>query len=81
MKALIILFIFSSTVLMAQEKKVIYEYKKLEKFDFDAISVEGEAGIPGDLSINPRLRKEFQNQLPERPNFNKEIKQAIEGLR
>ena len=81
MKTLILFCIVFSFGVIAQEKKVIYEYKKFEKFDFDAISVEGEAGIPGDLSINPRLRKEFQNQLPERPNFNKEIKHAIEGLR
>lgn len=62
-------------------KKVRYEYKKFEKFDFDEIGVEGEAGSPGDISISPRTRNEFQNRLPERANFNKEMKKAIEGIR
>ena len=66
----------------AQDKKnVRYEYKKFEKFDFDEIGVEGEAGAPGDISISPRLRNEFKNKLPERNNFSKEMKKAIEGIR
>jgi hypothetical protein len=67
--------------LFAQAKKINYEYKKFEKFDLEEIGVEGESGAPSDLSINPRLRKEFRNMLPERPNFNKEIKKSIEGIR
>jgi hypothetical protein len=72
-----------SVNLLAQEKKanVRYEYKKFEKFDFDEIGVEGEAGSPGDISISPRLRKEFRNKLPEKQNFNKEMKKAIDGIR
>ena len=81
--------IFAMTILLlgtfgalAQNKgQVRYEYKKFEKFDFDEIGVEGEAGAPGDISISPRLRKEFKNKLPERQNFNKEMKKAIEGIR
>lgn len=67
----------------AQNEKanVRYEYKKYEKFDFDEIGVEGEAGSPGDISISPRLRKEFRNKLPERANFNNEMKKAINGIR
>lgn len=66
----------------AQDKKnVRYEYKKYEKFDFDEIGVEGEAGAPGDISVSPRLRNEFKNKLPERVNFNKELNQAIDGIR
>lgn len=77
-----ILFIAFATSSFAQEKgKVRYEYKKFEKFDFDEIGVEGEAGAPGDISISPRLRKEFSNKLPERKNFNKEMKKAVEGIR
>ena len=81
MKALF-LFIFFVTFAMAEDKKNIrYEYKKYEKFDFDEIGVEGEAGSPGDLSISPRLRNEFRNKLPERENFNREMKKAIDGIR
>jgi hypothetical protein len=66
----------------AEDKKnVRYEYKKFEKFDFNEIGVEGEAGAPGDISISPRLRNEFKNKLPERNNFQKEMKKAIDGIR
>jgi len=78
----VLLLILFSTTLMAQEKKnVRFEYKKYEKFDFEEIGVQGEAGSPGDISISPRLRNEFRNKLPERINFNKEMKKAIDGIR
>jgi len=82
MKALFFLLIFFSINSFAQDKKnVRYEYKKFEKFDFDEIGVEGEAGAPGDISVSPRLRNEFKNKLPERLDFNKEMKKAIDGIR
>ncbi len=83
MKFLItLLFLLSTASVFAQQKgNVRYEYKKFEKFDFEEIGVEGEAGSPGDISISPRLRKEFSNKLPERKNFNKEMNKAIEGIR
>jgi hypothetical protein len=82
MKIMIIFLIFFSMSSFAQGKKnVRYEYKKFEKFDFDEIGVEGEAGAPGDISVSPRLRNEFKNKLPERTNFNKEMKKAIDGVR
>ena len=82
MKLLLIFLALSSVIGYAQSKKnVRYEYKKFEKFDFDEIGVEGEAGSPGDISISPRLRNEFKNRLPERNNFTKEMKKAIDGIR
>jgi len=82
MKILTIFLMFFSMSGFAQSKKnVRYEYKKFEKFDFDEIGVEGEAGSPGDISISPRLRNEFKNKLPERNNFTKEMKKAIDGIR
>lgn len=82
MKILIILIsCFWMTSVFAQKKNIRYEYKKFEKFDFDEIGVEGEAGSPGDISISPRVRNEFKNKLPERQNFTKEMKKAIEGIR
>ena len=65
MKLLFIVLLLFSFQLIAQSDKanVRYEYKKFEKFDFDEIGVEGEAGSPGDLSIAPRLRKEFKNNI------------------
>lgn len=82
MKLAAIIFLITMSSAFAQNKgNVRYEYKKFEKFDFDEIGVEGEAGSPGDISISPRLRKEFKNKLPERQNFNNEMKKAIDGIR
>ena len=82
MKVIIVLLVFLSMSLFADDKKnVRYEYKKFEKFDFDEIGVEGEAGSPGDLSVSPRLRNEFKNKLPERHDFNREMRKAIDVIR
>jgi len=81
MKFLFFCLVIMNLTFADDKKNVRYEYKKFEKFDFDEIGVEGEAGSPGDLSISPRLRNEFKNKLPERTNFNKEMKKAIEGIR
>lgn len=81
MKILLFTAMVFSLQSFAQSPKVKYEYKKFEKFDFDEIGVEGEAGSPGDLSISPRLRKEMKNRIPERTNFNKEMKKAIDAIR
>lgn len=83
MKTLIITALIFSFGAFAQSKKanVRYEYKKFEKFDFEEIGVEGESGSPGDLSISPRVRNEFKNRLPERHEFNKEMKKSVEGIR
>ena len=64
-----------------KKKKIIYEYKKFEKFDFQEIGVEGESGSPGDLSVSPNPRKDYGNRLPERREFNKEIRKAASGIR
>ena len=82
MKIFILFTLLFSISAFAQDKKnVRYEYKKFEKFDFDEIGVEGEAGAPGDISISPRLRKEMKHKLPERANFNKEMKKSIDVIR
>lgn len=80
MKWISLLVLLSSFSSFAQ-RKVNYEYKKYEKFDFSEISVEGVAGSPGDISVSPRLRKEFQNKLPDRPNFNREMKKSLDAIR
>jgi hypothetical protein len=80
----VLFFLISFLVFNAlaeSNKNIKYEYKKFERFDFDEIGVEGEAGSPGDISISPRMRKEFRNKLPERENFNLEMKKAIDGIR
>ncbi len=84
-----LIFILIATSAFAQEpetktkdgKKVIYKYKQFEKFDFDDLSVEGEDGSPGDLSINPRFQKEFKNELPYRKNFNPEMLKSLDTVK
>lgn len=65
---------------LAQKKKVNYKYKKYERFDFDALDIEGAKSSPGDLSIAPRFNPKFRNKIPERKNFNKEMKSAIDSI-
>lgn len=83
-----ILFLFSTVVTFAQngkildsQPKVIYKYKKYQKFDFEDLVIEGETGSPGDLSIAPRYQRKFKNKLPYRKNFNAEIRRSIERIR
>jgi hypothetical protein len=76
-----ILFICFSAHAQKTKKQVNYEYKKFERFDFDEIGVEGESGAPGDLSIAPNPRKNYGNRLPERKNFNKELRKSASGIR
>lgn len=63
------------------EKKVIYTYKQFEKFDFDDLNIEGEAGAPNDLSISPIHEKKYTNRLPYRKSFTMEIRKGIERVR
>ena len=79
---IILSFVFMSlSIANDSEKKVYYEYKKYEKFDFGAIDVEGGSSSPGDLSISPRFRKKFKNKIPERKQFNNEMKRALDSVR
>lgn len=82
MKFFLILFIVTPFAFgQSRKAKVNYEYKKFERFDFEEIGVEGEAGAPGDLSIAPSPRKSYGNRLPERRSFNKEVRKSASGIR
>lgn len=63
------------------QPKIIYKYKKYERFDFEDFSIEGDLGGPGDLSISPRESKDFDNRLPLRRNFNPELRRAVNALK
>ncbi len=80
-----LIFVLFSWSLLAQEitkdPKVIYKYKKYEKFDFEDLVIEGETGGPGDISVSSRFQKQFKNKLPYRKNFNAEIRKGIERVR
>ncbi|MEX0797953.1 MAG: hypothetical protein WEB87_03740 [Bacteriovoracaceae bacterium] len=81
MKYIVATILVFSCAVFAQKKNVKYEYKKHEKFDFEALNVEGDTSSPGDLSISPRFRKKFRNKIPERKNFNAEMKRALDSVR
>jgi hypothetical protein len=74
----VLLCLFTLCAFSKTKKK--YEYKKYERFDFEALDVEGNNTSPGDLSIGPRFKKKFRNKIPERKNFNREMKRAIDSV-
>jgi hypothetical protein len=85
MRIFMMMLLLVTQLTWAQEKgkpkeKVVYKYKKYEKFDFDELSVTGEAGSPGDLSVTPRYQKRFDNKLPLKTDFNPEIRKSIERV-
>jgi hypothetical protein len=65
----------------SKDKKVIYEYKKFEEFDFDSLDIEGNVPTPGDLSIQQRYKKNFKNKIPERKEFNRMLENSIDTLK
>lgn len=65
---------------ITKDAKVIYKYRKHEKFDFDDIDVGGQNTSTGDLSITPRSQRDFENKLPYRKNFNPEIRRAVNNI-
>ena len=76
------LLVFSSVCLAKKKKeKIVYKYKKYEKFNLEDISVDGETGNPGDISLINRYQKKFKNKLPYRKNFKPEIVFGIERLK
>lgn len=64
----------------SKKEKIIYKYKKYENFNLEEISVDGETGIPGDISIINRFQKKFDNKLPYRKNFKPEVILSIERI-
>lgn len=74
--------VFASVTVNAQvsKKKIIYEYKKYEKFDFGDMTIDGSKGGLGDLSVNPRYQVKFRNELPKKPNFNIEMIDSVDNL-
>ena len=79
-----ILFMFLGlfmTSAICAEDKVIYQYKKYEKFDLGNLEVQGQLIAPGDISVRERERKRFEVELYSRKDFDPFIKKDIESLR
>ena len=80
----ILIISLASSLVFSQSKKkgkIVYKYKKFQKFDFEDISIEGETGTPPDLGVDTRLQRKFRNKLPYRKSFNPEIRKGIERIR
>lgn len=64
-----------------EEQKVIYQYKKYEKFDLGNLEVKGQLIAPGDISVRERERKRFELDLFSRKDFDGFIQKDLESLR
>ncbi len=69
------------TSTFAQDEKVIYQYRKYERFDLGHLEVKGNLIAPGDISVRDRERKRFQVELYTRKEFDPFIRKDIESLR
>jgi hypothetical protein len=65
----------------AAEERVIYEYKKYEKFDLGDLEVKGQLIAPGDLSVRERDRRRFELDLYNRAEFDDMTAHDINTLR
>jgi hypothetical protein len=77
----VIVFFLLSFNLCAEDQKVIYQYKKYEKFDLGNLEVKGQLIAPGDISVRDRERKRFELDLFSRSDFKPFIIKDIESLR
>lgn len=59
------------------QEKVIYEYKKEDYFDFEALSVKGELLTPGDLSGKAVKRVKFNSKDYIRKNYDDYIEDDL----
>lgn len=65
----------------AEPEKVIYQYKKYEKFDLGNLEVKGNLIAPGDISVRERERRKFEMDLFNRQDFTSFLKKDVESLR
>ena len=81
MKFFILLFVLISTSGYSKEEKVLYEYKKYEKFDLGNLEVKGELIAPGDLTVRERDRKRFSMDLFTRKDFDSIQRRDVDSIR
>jgi len=79
---LLILSIVSISILgqARANPKVIYRYKKFEKFVLDDLVID-RGGIGTSIDISERYRRKFQNKLPEKKNFNVELIHGVQTIK
>ncbi len=62
-------------------QKIIYKYKKYEKFNLGDMSIKGDVITPGDISVKQRKFKRFSEGLFHRWHFRDMIKEDIRDIR
>lgn len=70
-----------SSLIAQEDQKVIYQYKKYEKFDLGNLEVKGQLIAPGDISVRERERKRFELDLFSRKDFDGFERKDLESLR
>jgi hypothetical protein len=78
---LILSFYFIGDVWAQENEKVIYQYRKYERFDLGNLEVKGSLIAPGDISVRERERRRFEVDLYSRKDFDPFIKKDIDSLR
>jgi hypothetical protein len=81
MKTILFGVFFILSVSSHSEEKVIYEYKKYERFDLGNLEVQGEIIAPGDISVRQRKRKKIRSTIYERTDYYDVIKKEIKFFR
>lgn len=76
-----ILSLYMMAEAYGDDQKVIYQYKKYEKFDLGNLEVKGQLIAPGDISVRERERRRFEMDLFSRKDFDGFIKKDVESLR
>ena len=80
MKTLLAFCVAWSSLVLAEER-IIYQYKKYEKFDLGDLEVKGQLIAPGDLSVRDRDRRRFELDLYNRSDFEDMAAHDIQTLR
>ena len=78
---LILSLYFINDAFAEPKEKVIYEYKKYEKFDLGNLEVKGQLIAPGDISVRERERRRFELELYSRKDFDSFMNKDINSLR
>ena len=63
------------------KEKVIYRYKKNETIDLGELNVKGKNMAPGDLTVRERVRYNPNENIYEKKDFEKEIKEDFNFLK
>lgn len=67
--AIVLMAFCLSATANEDNKKIVYKFKKYEKFDLGNLEVKGQIIAPGDLSVRQRKRKRFRRDIYKRENL------------